>query len=280
LTIQVGNPPEPLLDNPVWLRGAGQDRYLTILPGMLTFARMKILPVARLLFGSILVYIIMAACSAAPQNPGFVGSSGPVAKQTQGDGSTVSTEAGQSVGQAMMDALTDPVTTASADPYQSGSRLKAKYYAGSDGSKEFVGWYDSMLSLDCIFLQASDNTTRCLPAYYSLGGAAGAASTLVEASSYADAACTQLVYSITTCAGSPQYILETVSQTMDGSACTAYTFYRVLLRGSPVTLTQTFSKTATGCSAATTFTAPSTFYSVGNEVSPSNFVQATTQTEP
>jgi hypothetical protein len=84
----------------------------------------------------------------------------------------------------IMDALRDPVAEAMAGPEnpQSGTRLKAKYIVGADGSKEYQlttifldvhgvsgpnevhpVWYDSMLQADCTFLWSADGKLRCLP---------------------------------------------------------------------------------------------------------------------
>lgn len=53
--------------------------------------------------------------------------------------------------------VTDPGDTA-------GSRLKVRAYVGDDGSKQFLGWRDTKLNLDCTFEALGDGTARCLPA--------------------------------------------------------------------------------------------------------------------
>jgi len=47
--------------------------------------------------------------------------------------------------------------------YTSGSRLKAHYFVGADGSRQFRAWYDSQLDMLCDWARATDNKTRCLP---------------------------------------------------------------------------------------------------------------------
>src|SRR5262245_37576571 len=49
----------------------------------------------------------------------------------------------------------------------SGARLKARTYVGDDGSKEFVGWHDSQLKLNCSFHRTPNepNGVRCLPTF-------------------------------------------------------------------------------------------------------------------
>jgi hypothetical protein len=58
-------------------------------------------------------------------------------------------------------ALPSPVSVALADT--SGTRLKASYTVGSDGSKLFDAdaVYDSQLGVDCSFSIAADGQTRC-----------------------------------------------------------------------------------------------------------------------
>ena len=112
--------------------------------------------VGKMLAGSVAIYMIMAACSAAGGPQAFLsgdadasGSSGG----TKGDGSG-----------GVLDALTDPISEASADPSQSGTRLKLKYYAGADGSKLSAGLHDSQLNVDCYYsYPMSDGTLRCVP---------------------------------------------------------------------------------------------------------------------
>jgi hypothetical protein len=55
------------------------------------------------------------------------------------------------------------------DGYVSGSRLRVRYLQGSDGSKQAIGWYDTVLEDTCEFF--GDNDTRyCLPGVPQLGG--------------------------------------------------------------------------------------------------------------
>ncbi len=46
--------------------------------------------------------------------------------------------------------------------YISGSRLRARFLLGDDGSKEFTGWYDNKLMQPCVFRKGTDGL-RCLP---------------------------------------------------------------------------------------------------------------------
>ncbi|MCA9619650.1 MAG: hypothetical protein KC731_11510, partial [Myxococcales bacterium] len=46
--------------------------------------------------------------------------------------------------------------------YASGSRLRAKYIDGDDGSRVFTTFHDTAIGTDCTFTEASDGP-RCLP---------------------------------------------------------------------------------------------------------------------
>lgn len=52
------------------------------------------------------------------------------------------------------------------DAAMSGSQLTAQFLVGSDGSRSFYGWHDTMTDYACSFAQASDDALRCLPAPY------------------------------------------------------------------------------------------------------------------
>src|SRR5688572_33384336 len=42
--------------------------------------------------------------------------------------------------------------------YENGSRLRARVYAGTDGAKQFLGWRDTQLGVDCAFGRVADGT--------------------------------------------------------------------------------------------------------------------------
>src|SRR5260221_4547156 len=113
--------------------------------------------------GSIAVYLLMAACSAGTKGSSSNGGPGPMASQGGnsshgGDttaanagtsnanatgGNAVATSGGPTAGNAtggtvggMIGNMMDPVPNAEAET--SGTRLRARYYVGADGSKQFV----------------------------------------------------------------------------------------------------------------------------------------------
>jgi hypothetical protein len=236
--------------------------------------------VARMLAGSITVYVIMAACSAGGGPQSFSGNDGG------GSGSGASSGASGGGSGGIVDALTDPVTEASADPYQSGSRLKANYYAGSDGSKQWIGWHDSQRNEDCGFTKAADGATRCMPAGVAI------------VAYYADAACTQPLAYVSCYQGTPpryvgaQYLGVPGAPSSDGyhlfplgSTATVTTAYQLVPStgsdGGACNVGQfTYTCTQQPATTVSYLQSEGTFYSVGAEIPPSAFVQATVQTEP
>lgn len=135
----------------------------------------------RLLAGSIAVYLSVAslhACgSSGPamgsassggaggsggSNGAFMGGAGA----KDGAGGSQATTAAQAVasgsdGAGSTGSIMDPVGDAHAN--ESGSRLKAKWYKGVDGSKQWIGWYDSQRQEECSIARAADGKDRCLP---------------------------------------------------------------------------------------------------------------------
>jgi hypothetical protein len=240
---------------------------------------------ARLVGGSIAVYVIMAACSAASGPNGFTpsgqaqghGSSGGTSSggtssgSTPEDGSGGAIDDGSGTGSAhdgmasgssgILDAFTDPVPTASADSTQSGTRLKASYYVGSDGSKTFSTMHDNQLNVDCSFATASDGTIRCLPT----GGAS-------VGSYYADSGCSQaLAYAYVPCGSTPSYATQYLGSS---GRCNGYMSHLFPVSGA--FSGTVYSGAPSSCVATTT---PYSVYSIGSELAPSTFVQATVQTD-
>ncbi|HEY1813062.1 MAG TPA: hypothetical protein VGG74_12015 [Kofleriaceae bacterium] len=76
--------------------------------------------------------------------------------------------------------------------YQSGTRIKMRELTTPDGARQFEGWYDTQLDVDCAFFVSTDGVTRCLPA---AGGEPV----------YFDAACTMHAVAVT-CAQAPTYV--------------------------------------------------------------------------
>jgi len=82
--------------------------------------------------------------------------------------------------------------------YQSGSRMKMRVGTGINGdeSRDFRGWYDSALNINCVFRKTEDGLIKCIPELTSL-----------KDQRYADANCTDrlaLFY-----ANDPDFPIET-----------------------------------------------------------------------
>jgi hypothetical protein len=150
--------------------------------------------------------------------------------------------------------------------------LKAKYYVGSDGSKQFAGWHDSMLNVDCVFLLASDATTRCLP----FGGNA-----TIIGGVFPDSGCTQPL-AVTSKGCAPATYAYQVNTLSAASGCATESF-RIFQVGGAYS-GAIYTGTPANCSeqpdGGATYRATDDFYSVGSEVAPSTFVAATVQTDP
>jgi len=245
---------------------------------------MKTKEALKLVAGSLVVYVIVVACGTAANNQDNVLSDAGSGAASSGSpsGSAISDAmasngATDAVGDAvssvvkLLDALADPVAKARAGT-QSGSRLKAKWYVGADGSKVFTGMYDSQLMSDCFFVQTGDGTTRCFPSGLSTG--------LLFGSYYSDGGCSQgLAWSPTAACAAPKYVTSTV--VIPG--CTTQISYHLYPIAAAFTGT-IYSGTPAMCTPLSagqiTALASYSFYAVGPEVAPSGWVQATMQTDP
>jgi len=235
---------------------------------------MKMTDVYRSLFGGFIVYVTMAACSgmgndttgggnASGGSPGQ-GGFGGVAHGGNG-GQTGSAQGGMGQGGKdagdIFDALTDPVPNASADP-TSGTRLKAKYRTGDDGSKAYIPgvWFDSQRNEDCSFNKAVDGKERCMPS--GIG---------VVTSTFADPTCTQFT-AVTSSGCSPKY-----ATAYDTSSCgTSYTYH---LYSVGTLLSTIYYKSGNTCVSGTP-PAGYSYYALGAEIPASSFVGSTVSYDP
>lgn len=231
--------------------------------------------IGRVFLSGCAVYFIVAACSAIdpgrPEseavgvsasgggrgNAGSAGGAGP-------DGS--GGRSGASAGGGVM----DPVPTANADP-ASGTRLKAKFVVGSDGSKSYLDgqWYDSGLMIDCVATPAADGSTRCMPQAAAYAG-----------SLYSDPECTDLVaYSYYPCTEprpSPSLVML-YSEVYEPLCAPAR--YRVRRTGSAMP-GPVYSRRSSGACAGAELPVGYSFYELGAEVPLSDFVELTLAVEP
>jgi hypothetical protein len=221
---------------------------------------MKFRDVGMCLLGSAMVYVAMAACSSG----GSSSSQGSTRASGTGGGAQVAAGgpggAPASGGDSgLVDALTNPVPSAKADPVD-GTRLKAEYILASDGSKEYLDgiWYDSQRSEVCAFATAGDGQDRCLP-----NGE--------TASIYADSACTQPIVALTSGCSMPTYVLTAGSAT-----CGATPGTHVFTLGASTTPSTLYVASGSSCYAAGAPGSGFTYYNAGAEVAATSFVSATT----
>jgi hypothetical protein len=111
---------------------------------------MRIRDVGKLFAGSCVVYFVVAACSSYSDG---AGPNTPAATTPDG----ASSDTGPSV--------TDPVNNAMAEGHKSGTRLKLRFYEGTDGSRQFIDFFDTQLQTNCVVGSATADRTRfrCLP---------------------------------------------------------------------------------------------------------------------
>lgn len=116
----------------------------------------------RFFLGSVLVYVLVALLHTSCESEPLFASGG--AGGAAGHGAGSANGMGGRRDASIIDAITDPVAEAQADPID-GTRLRAYYMTGDDGSKYSIygRWWDSLRMEDCNFLPASDGKLRCLP---------------------------------------------------------------------------------------------------------------------
>jgi hypothetical protein len=235
----------------------------------------------RIFLGSVIVYFAVSTiygCS----SPSTMRASGTAGGR--GTGGTTSGAGGKGTGGAggkgtggatggMGGGSTGPVPNAEAE--ESGSRIKARWIVGDDGSKQFLIFYDSMLKVECQYQFMSDGKRHCTPGAY--GPVAYGPLGLVVGSLYQDAACSApLAMAPAGSACPPQYAFagDSTSQICGPSGLVLHWF--------PVGTKYTGSvywKNGGPCSATQPPTGQDLF-TVGAELPPSMFVGSTITTDP
>jgi hypothetical protein len=150
------------------------------------------------------------------------------------------------------------------DPgYTSGTRLRARVWSGSDGSEQFIDWYDNSRKEECSFRTGADGVDRCLPS----GAYAG--------SLFSDASCTQRIAYATKGCAAPKY-----ADTYDTATCGLFKYHMFPVTGaySPGSL-YALSGNSCQATAPNAWTASYDLYSVGAEIPASSFQDATIVTK-
>lgn len=236
---------------------------------------MKTKIVLASLIGSLSVYSTMAACT----NSGRLGSGGTGGVAQGGKGGSSGTAQGGQGGQGgtsgnggkddagLMDVLMDAMPDAAADPV-SGTRLKAKYITGDDGSKAYLPgvWYDSERQEDCTFVRAADGQQRCLPT---------ANTVTISPTYFSDVICTHPIASAPT-GCTPQYVVSYDAASCSGADSLTYHLHAISVAMNLATL---YSKGPGGCTGSA---APAgyKYYAPQGEVPAASFVGGTVKTDP
>ena len=163
----------------------------------------------------------------------------------------------------------EPGSGGSSAPDASGSRIKLRYLKGEDGSRRFVGFFDSQLGVACEWKRGTDLARHCLPVE-------------TARTRYVDSQCQVAiaVLPLTPECGTPVYS----SEYTDKDVCTYETAWSFRVLGESITLDQTvdlYKIEADGVCNQDTFAGTSNaFHTLGPALPPSTFVAAELVTEP
>lgn len=216
----------------------------------------------RLLVGSVVVYLTVATIHACGPSVAVSASAAPNgASGIGGVGASTGTASGSDGAGGSSGNVLDPIGDAHAN--ESGSRLKARWYKGIDGSKEWLGWYDNRRGEDCLYAIASDGVTRCLPEKH-----------VYLASAYADENCVVPLANVGSgCqVGSDlaKYAIETNPPICPDQTAT----YSYLTITGKFNGDEYYNKSLSGKCSKTPVPPGFTYATVGSEVPPSEFVEA------
>lgn len=222
---------------------------------------MKLRDVGLCLLGGSILYVSMAACAGRPSGSSGTrgttsgGGSGGVAVHNGGAGGT--TGSGGVIDSGIGDALTDPVSSANAEP---GSRLKRKFRDAEDGAREFLTgvWWDSQRQEDCSFTLAADGKMRCLPP----GN---------EFRYFADAQCNTPMVMMQGACSPPKYGTSATEAACGLDAPSTHVF----AIGGPTSPAMIYGKSGSACFAIGPTTPDWQYFSVGAEIPANSFVAAT-----
>ena len=143
---------------------------------------------------------------------------------------------------------------------ESGTRLRARYAMGTDGSKEFVGWFDKQRNEECSIKAAESGKLRCLP-------------TAHPVFDYSDAECTKPIVTLPPqldCNGNPPKYIMAMDYTQ---ACIPSAKLFEIGAATQVMVDPVYRSQQGGCEPVGSG-AMMTFYEVGAEVPMSEMVEA------
>jgi hypothetical protein len=149
-----------------------------------------------------------------------------------------------------------------AGTFESGTRIKAQTYVGSDGSRAPGGMYDSQLDTPCSYMEAADGSIRCLPTAV-VAGVWFKESTCMQPIVYVSAGCSVGAYAYTLANG------------CDGGR-------RIYPVNQQFTAATVYVKSGVSCLSTPppTQSGGGKMYDLFAEMAPASFVEATVVTEP
>jgi hypothetical protein len=154
--------------------------------------------------------------------------------------------------------------------YASGARLRARFLAGTDGSKQFAGWFDMQRNEACNFILAIDGTTRCLPA------------NVAYSYHFKDAGCSVPLASVSKagCSSPPAPIYVQVSGGLDAQTC-AFKGNTVRSVGAKIAAQPVYAGSPASCSQVpqASWTPYYDLYDLGAAIPSADFVSANYVTE-
>ncbi len=213
---------------------------------------MRIRDVIKLTVGSSAVYLVIAACSAYSEDAARA-----VVPGENADGAASENETGVSP--------INPVGNALAEGHKSGSRLKLRFYEGTDGSKQFINFFDTELQTTCSAQagRTADGKIHCVPD--------GVGSVY-----YTEAGCvTPALYAVAKANAAPTIAVQ------QGKSGAATDYYRLgALVAPPGKIYISFREIGetSGC-VETAPSATQSYYALGAPLAPGAFVEMTIKNE-
>lgn len=214
--------------------------------------------------GVVVHLVVVMACSAAgggrtETDPG--GNRLDAAQADAADDPAAADIKGEPDAASALPSLPMPIAEAKAN--ESGTRLKARWYVGADGSRQFVNWYDSELGTECYFQDSGDGVLRCLP--------------IVRASvHYTDETCSRLLFSsVTSACGETPLTIGAVPVKVSGACAPQYKYYKPSAKTVP---TQVFALSGSEC-IAQEIDPKLTYWTAGAALPVSSFVAGEIATE-
>ena len=222
-----------------------------------------------LVLAPVLLTTLLARCSQVPGDglPGDSSSSSSGGGGTSSGGGPITGEPLNGTGQTLV----------------GGSRLKVQYILGADGSKQLVGFRDTVMNFGCSFYPAVGGGAVCVP----VNGGGSLFTNLFPRTSYAfyalDSACMDLV---AVASPGPSAALEYLLDVDIAGALAGGTYaVRGLYRAQPLTVTTdggtlTLYSALSGTCTATALPANYTVFRRGEEVPLSSLAQGQPMVEP